>query len=284
MHKIFCYWVPTTENIDFESLKKSKSGNSIQKSVTISDMDEKVDILLNMNTSSFDIIVTILFEKNKLDTINLTCQKYQSNGIITYKAESVSNEKTVQSLTTETETVLKIQAYHLFKEFFHKHEYHSKKHDSLLEAYVSTGSIDDDQILMHYAELYVKKFHAYRKKLNLISTTKIIDRFVNKKELDTLLTPAIQAITTAKSFIHQAMGEMIYAEYIIESIKNQETSLNYQNKLNKFRQQFEVQHKKYDLTYEQIDMLYSKNINSLQIYLGMIGVVLGILGILFAII
>lgn len=285
MHKLFSYWVPTTENIDFESLKGALSNTSLKKNVTISDIDDKVDIHLEINPNSFDIVVTLLFDKKtKLDTINMTCLNSFDSGIIIYKAKSISSDGTVQNISENTEIVLKIQAYHLFKEFFHKHEYHSKKHDSLLEAHTSTQANDEDQILKHYAKLYIKKFPAYKRKLNLIPTSKIIERFSDKKNLNALLSPAVQTITTAKNFIHQAMGEMIYAEFIIESISNETERISYQNKLNKFRHQFEIQHKKYELTYEQIDMLYSKNINTLQIYLGMIGVALGLGGIIYTII
>ena len=285
MHKVFSYWVPTTENIDFESCKCALGNTSLKKNVTISDIDDKVAIHLEIDPNSFDLVVTLLFDNNTtLDTINMTCIDSFESGIIIYKAESTSNDGVVQKISPNTEIVLKIQAYHLFKEFFHKHEYHSKKHDSLLEAYSSTEENDEDQILQHYAKLYIKKFPAYKRKLNLIPTSKIIKRFSNTKNLNALLSPAIKSITTAKNFIHQAMGEIIYAEFIIDSIPDKSERNNYKNELNKFKQQFEVQHKKYELTYEQIDMLYSKNINTLQIYLGIIGVVLGFGGIIFAVV
>ena len=265
----FYYWVPVKKHIEFESQHVLLQTKVTKK---ISDINKNlVDITLEINPIDFTITITLLIEST-LKTFILNRIDHNEHGFITYECKTIENND-IQDIE-----LLKIQAYHCFKDFFHIHEYHDAGNDALISAYVSPDKDDKEAYLKHYYTLYTDKFDEFKRLIDLCSPSQIIKEF--KNDLD--LTKASIYIGGAKRLVLLARGEMIYADFLLSaciSEKLDDIYKEYKAHFEMYEKELNIYYDKYDTVYGKIDMVYSKQINRHQIYLGILGISIGIISL-----
>lgn len=265
----FYYWVPVKKHIIFDNIDVI-----LQKKVTkkIADIDKGlVDITLDIK-DNLDINIDLLIDgKHKKFLLKKTA--HNVNGFIIYECSSI-NKDDIQDIE-----LLKIQAYHCFKDFFHIHEYHDAGNDALISAYVSDTSDKIKECLEHYYKLYTDKFDEFKRLVDLYPSSRVTKEF--KKDSD--ITKASILISEAKRLILLARGEMIYADFLLSACIYEgldDIYKEYKAHFEMYEKELNIYYDKYDTVYGLIDMTYSKQINRYQMYLGVLGIVIGIVSLI----
>lgn len=236
------FWIPVESKVDFSILCPDLG--SI-KSQNITDEVETPTNLLTLEIITNNNL-KVSYQENEF---LLELHSYDEYGYFTYSYEENIDQE-----------LLKIQIYHLFKEFYHIHKNHHDEEDALVEAYISSF-FEIEKIKNYYIENYILKFESYEKILyEFLEDDKIEDNSFDIEELSNL-----------KFYLLKAKNEMSYAKFISQQSDNYEKMISYENNLNNL--------------YENLSILESKKIinsnnkiNKWQFFLSFLGISLGILG------
>ncbi len=116
-----------------------KNHQRLQVTIKVNDEQHKDIILTYINSS-----------KNERGEVSLSFIDACKNGML-YYSYTYDNDNPYQKAI---HIAIPKAAYHLIKRFFHRHEYHSREKDSLLEAYIKPHKINirecDSKPLQHY--------------------------------------------------------------------------------------------------------------------------------------
>jgi len=268
----FYYWIPVKKHIDFENQDIILT-NSITKG--IADISKNiVDITVEINPSSLDINISLLTDST-LKEFTLIKKKHNVNGFLVYECISIQPED------NQDIELLSIQAYHCVKEFFHVHEYHDAGNDALIKAFLSNTADEKEKYLEHYYKLYTDKFDEYKNLIDLFTPTEILKEFKSSADIE----KASIRIKAAKRLISLARGEMIYADFLLSACIHEDLDKiykEYKAHFEMYEKELTIYYDNYDSTYEPIDMIYSKQINRYQIYLGVLGITIGVVSFIFS--
>jgi len=268
----FYYWIPVKKHIDFENKDIILTTHITKGIADIS--NTLVDITLNIDPIALNIDINLLIDSTHR-TFNLIKKYHNQNGFIIYECSNIK-EKDIQDIE-----LLSIQAYHCVKEFFHVHEYHDAGNDALIKAYVSNTADEKEEYLEHYYKLYTDKFDEYKNLIDLFTPNEILKEFDKSANIE----KASIRIKAAKRLISLARGEMIYADFLLSACIHEELDKiykEYKAHFEMYEKELTIYYDNYDSTYEPIDMLYSKQINRYQIYLGILGITIGVVSFIFS--
>lgn len=264
------YWVPTPVHISNGSLAPSFYFSR----AVISDLNNKTEIFLYIS-KMLDLYITLSIDKVPIETHTLKYVNSNDAGLIVYKIPDNVSQETLQ--------IIKIQSYHLYKNYFHDHEFHDDNHDSLLQAYISSNQYDDQKAVENYCRQYDEKFDAYKQLLSENDPNIVLDYY---KKLS-IINVHTEAISMAKNDIHDMLGEMIYADFLTQYANEREyvdVAKIYGTKFSRFKKDFELLYKRYELLYENIQLSNSVSINQFQTYLAVGGIGLGVISIIIGVI
>ncbi len=185
--KYLYYWIPTPYRIHLLNFKDEISKKSIlyRDISDIKDNDFIRLLKLEINSYNFDLKMTLfdgrrvnkdreILQENELKDLKrvseyrLKCISYDENGFVTYKLPEM--DKFALELLSR-------QVYHLYKDYFHKHEFHDPNNDSMLIANLSNERVSKLFLVRYYCELYVNKFESYKSNFEGITPQEIFEEF-----------------------------------------------------------------------------------------------------------
>lgn len=243
--KFITFWIPLEYSVDFNKVNLEKNN---KKSKNITDKVEKRSNILNL-------------EIKKNNNINLKYQdidmflefySYNEHGFFTYTIKDKIDEE-----------LLKIQVYHIFKEFYHTHKGHAQEEDSLIEAII-LDNFDINKIKKHYIDGYLSKFENYKSIIEeyLLSTT------LEKYDYQ------IDMLSNLKNLILKAKNELNFAKFLSKQELEYEQFLSIEKSLDNFYNRLTV------LETNKI-IRTNDNINKWQFILAILGLILGLIGTYF---
>lgn len=243
--KFITFWIPLEYSIDFEknfTIKENKISKDITDGVEKSSNNLCLEIDENKNLKA-------IYQK---ESIVLEFYKYSKDGFFTYKTEDRLDEE-----------LLKVQIYHLFKEFYHIHKSHDKEEDSLIEAIIQEN-YDILEVKQHYINMYISKFENYELILNEYLSIVSLEKFDYK----------IDNINSLKILLLKAKNELNFAKFISKQDINFEKFISFQNS-------FEDLYNKLSIFETNKIIKTNDNINKWQFVLAFLGIILGVVGALF---
>ena len=195
----YVFWIPSIYHV--EDLKPLR--RFIEED--ISDDENNKHIISILLKENWDISI-----KNAIGTASLNYISHSRNGLISYKYEET--DSSLSFIRNEIPNAV----YHLIKGFFHDHEHHDAKADSLLNAFVSDKEVniktENNEVLLHYLKLYEKKFTAYSNQIS--SLYKAVQKNSKEKGKKHILFKNLESL---ENFCQSALGEYIYCNTLINS-------------------------------------------------------------------
>lgn len=239
------FWIPLEYEVDFDLFEADS------QKVKTQDLTDEVE------NSTNKLTLQILDNKNLQisyheDQFLLTLHSYDRYGYFTYSYTDTIDDE-----------LLKIQVYHLFKEFYHIHKNHHDEEDALVEAFISK-TYDIKEIKKHYISNYELKFESYES---------ILYEFLEDKSIEDNSFD-IDELSNLKEYILKAKNEIAYAKFISKDSDKYALLVSYENNINNL--------------YERLNIIESKKIissndkiNKWQFFLALLGICLGIVGIYY---
>ena len=193
-----------------------------------------------------------------------------SNGFIIYEFDD--KDKNLNEL-------LRIQIYHLIKDFFHSHEYHAPENDCQLKAFVCDRQNDMPACMKHYGNQFIKKFEAYKKIFDDERPEKIWQRFLE----DRILKKGVDKITRAERILQNVRGEMVYARFLLSSMFHYRDMYkiyrHIRAHLRVLEDEFDMLQMSYTNVLSRMSAYYTSDTYKVQIYIAITGIVLTLLSL-----
>lgn len=251
--KFISFWVPSICLSDFSPIVLER-----QKDVSDTNCPNFLTLRLS---KSFDL--QVLFGDQK--EANLTLVYKDSCGLFIYSFEEKEPLEDWHYLCLEK------PGYHLFKELFHKHEFHDGEEDSILKAYIFDAQnfskdIHFERSITHYLNFYFNKFDYYKEHIEGLNEKISPSRCYRPSVLLTRVN--------LREEICSAFGEFNYCQTLLHRISsNEEIAKN----LHSVRRNLEIK-----LLF--LDNIIFKGSFLIQLRLTQIGVVLTFLGLIISLI
>lgn len=159
--------------------------------------------------AEIDDSFSVRFYYQEKPVANLSCYGHNQHGFLLYELTEC-DDKVFATLRTKMPTPI----YHLIKDFFHEHIFHSKNEDSLLVPCVSNNRIDPDNlgdVYHHYLSRYEEKIRYYRDEIKELS-----DNLVALIQKSAGFNKGLnQAYPDLKNLSEKAKGEHRFCSYLI---------------------------------------------------------------------
>jgi hypothetical protein len=206
-HAYYALWIPVLRETKLELIKTDPQCIDISD-----DKDDPFLINISIGEKSLNIAVRYTIQgESKLFLFDF--KGMDSCGMLIYEGHSDDKESFFSEIMYSS---LPKAIYHIIKEFFHIHKFHSSDEDSLIVPFFSDTEIKLNNLApayIHYIKEYQRKFSVYGRELAIQSKDMLalIEKKRNKKAFD-----------FCKNLIEnceKAKGEYLYCSALIEHFR-----------------------------------------------------------------
>lgn len=260
------FWVPTTyDNANILLQTKIKED--------IHDIKENQSLFLEL---------TITEDIKNLNITLISDSGYRKQFLCRY-INSYENGMFVYSIDQKVEEIdislFKIQVYHIFKSFFHKHVFHSKKRDKILgDAYIADTPYDIQNSMKHYLETYRLKYLKSRELLYSIPKEQILTSLYKNANIVKVQSDYNRIL----KLLRIGKGELIFAKYLANDYLRRFGDFTYVDILEMEERYLNIFENDVLRALENAEILYTTAINEKQDRLTMFGLFLSLLGLIAA--
>lgn len=230
MHtKYIVFWLPRIYHFETHVLNKELFEISEQVSDVVDDTQHIVTIRINCsNPENRDLLIESVMtlsdggSSQVPATLMLSYKGMNTNGMIQFSYDEASADSEEAHFIC---SALPNAIYHMFKSFFHNHEYHDSCSDSTLTAFISNEKVKlddpDNPAIIHYLKEYYHKFCAFRE--DVYEKMQVI---LNGDENDeTYYLNYLKRHRILEDRCRQALGEATYYEALFYSVTNESCRL-----------------------------------------------------------
>jgi hypothetical protein len=246
------FWIPTINPIkDFIPLKNSTQDN-------ISDTEQELNVKLSVDSHS-NLTISFTDPKKASKSIHLNFVEENQSGMMTFSFDENND--------VLTDHAFEKQIYHLFKELYHKHDYHPVEEDSILSAYISNEK-NTAAATTHYCQIYEDKFKAYAEEIG-----EKIDRITLKINKTKFLSQIIQDLFHINEKIIKALGELIYYQHLITYYPNED---DFQDNITRIRHDFSTKKQIIEFNIERFQYITAQQQTNISFFLAITSIIIGI--------
>lgn len=265
------YWVPSKVFLDLNremSILKSKDIFSRTKEKNISDeVIEKENKLQVVFQDNANLLISIYGMEYILEFVTI-----HKIGFFIYKLPENYNE---------ISSIIEIQAYHIFKDFFHSHEYHDEEEDGVICAKIIGGYFDE--YCKSYLNQYVVKFENYLNDFQSATALKLRIDF-NSEYKKNRFKKYIPKIDKELIRLYTIRKELSYFYFLLSNSGSLKKEYSFFHK--DFRERLDFYINDYNILKEDIYAILSElttnKQDKLAIYGLSLGLILGLWGIILS--
>jgi len=222
-----------------------------------------------------DFNINFFFEDELAVSIN--CYFSNENGYLLYKLNSLESSKNI--IFDIFKRKMPTAIYHLIKDFFHEHIFHSKNEDSLLVPYFSIDYIDPKQmeaVYKYYLDQYFNKIFNYKVEIlnNEDKLVKCLSKSITYNKGLYILYPGI------KKMCEKAKGEYNYCKFLLSVSDKYTTCENLDVRIEQSMFSIDFIQSNIDFSFLFESSKLSLKIGALGVLVGFIGIVIGFISIL----
>jgi hypothetical protein len=205
----YALWIPVLEETELKLIKEN-----VQKQDISDNGNDPFEVEVSINPSSFNININCK-KDGQQKHVDLILEHRNSCGMLVYRLET---EDETSFLSKKLHECIPKAIYHIIKEFFHEHKFHSSEEDSHLKPYFLDSPIKANDLtpIKHYLNEYCEMFKAYKRELN--EQWKEIVGLINKE----LPLKSFDACRSLIENCEKAKGEYLYCGALIGFLRKQQ--------------------------------------------------------------